>query len=164
MKVLPLPSPFARGRWKICSGGDTRLDALDTEFFWGEIARVHALLPMEERLVWRLCPTPGAAPKVLRQIRDRFASAEAFYDWGGGLVWLSLDSLEAGEDGGAVFIRALLRPVGGHATLVVASEGQRGKTDVFEPEDAALAALSRRVKANFDPQGILNPGRMREGW
>ena len=30
----------------------------------------------------------------------------------------------------------------------------------FEPQPEALAALSRRLKAQFDPRGILNPGRM----
>jgi glycolate oxidase FAD binding subunit len=34
---------------------------------------------------------------------------------------------------------------------------------VFEPEEGALAALTRRVKENFDPRGVLNPGRMFEG-
>jgi glycolate oxidase FAD binding subunit len=162
----PAPSiAFRAAALEALLGGGERLDALDTEFFWGEIARVHALLPKEEeRLVWRLCPTPSAAPKVVRQVRDRFPSAEAFYDWGGGLVWLSLDKSAAGEDGGAAFIRALLRLAGGHATLVVAPGALRSKIEVFEPEDAALANLGRRVKTNFDPQGILNPGRVREGW
>jgi glycolate oxidase FAD binding subunit len=31
---------------------------------------------------------------------------------------------------------------------------------VFEPQAEALAALSARLKAQFDPLGILNPGRM----
>jgi glycolate oxidase FAD binding subunit len=34
---------------------------------------------------------------------------------------------------------------------------------VFEPQEKALAALSRRVKESFDPKGILNPGRMWAG-
>ena len=34
---------------------------------------------------------------------------------------------------------------------------------VFPPESSALAALTRRIKGNFDPRGVLNPGRMYEG-
>jgi glycolate oxidase FAD binding subunit len=30
----------------------------------------------------------------------------------------------------------------------------------FEPQPEALAALSARLKAGFDPLNILNPGRM----
>jgi glycolate oxidase FAD binding subunit len=34
---------------------------------------------------------------------------------------------------------------------------------VFEPQEAALAALTRRVKESFDPNSVLNPGRMWAG-
>jgi glycolate oxidase FAD binding subunit len=33
----------------------------------------------------------------------------------------------------------------------------------FEPEAPALAALASRVKAAFDPLGVLEPGRMVAG-
>jgi len=43
---------------------------------------------------------------------------------------------------------------------VRASPADRAAIPVFEPQAGALAALSARVKEQFDPQGILNPGRM----
>jgi glycolate oxidase FAD binding subunit len=36
----------------------------------------------------------------------------------------------------------------------------RAAVDVFEPQEASLAALTKRVKEGFDPKGVLNPGRM----
>jgi glycolate oxidase FAD binding subunit len=39
----------------------------------------------------------------------------------------------------------------------------RASVDVFQPQEPALAALSRRVKESFDPHGVLNPGRMWAG-
>ena len=39
----------------------------------------------------------------------------------------------------------------------------RAAVDVFAPEPAGLAALSKRVKESFDPKGVLNPGRMWAG-
>jgi glycolate oxidase FAD binding subunit len=39
----------------------------------------------------------------------------------------------------------------------------RAALDVFEPQDAGLAGLTKRVKDSFDPAGILNPGRMWAG-
>jgi glycolate oxidase FAD binding subunit len=34
---------------------------------------------------------------------------------------------------------------------------------VFQPQEAGLAALAKRVKDAFDPKGVLNPGRMTAG-
>jgi glycolate oxidase FAD binding subunit len=39
----------------------------------------------------------------------------------------------------------------------------RASVGAFAPEAGALAALTRRVKEGFDPQGVLNPGRMWAG-
>jgi glycolate oxidase FAD binding subunit len=39
----------------------------------------------------------------------------------------------------------------------------RAAVEVFEPQEAAVAALTRRVKESFDPKGVLNPGRMWAG-
>ena len=39
----------------------------------------------------------------------------------------------------------------------------RAAIDVFAPQDAAVAALTKRVKESFDPKGVLNPGRMWAG-
>ena len=49
---------------------------------------------------------------------------------------------------------------GGHATLVRASDSLRAATAVFEPQPGPLAGLSRRLKEQFDPKGVLNPGKM----
>ena len=84
-------------------------------------------------------------------------------DWGGGLVWLSLDAGDAGPDGGAARVRAAMARAGGHSTLVVAPDATRAAAPAFEPVQGALAALSKRVKTSFDPNGVFNPGRMQEG-
>ena len=119
---------------------------------------------MRSAILWRLCPTPSAAAVVAADIRDHLSSAETFFDWGGGLVWLSLDAGEAGPDAGAGVVRAALKSRGGHATLIVAAGSRpRGRVSVFEPEEAALDDLTARIKDQFDPMGVLNPGRMREG-
>ena len=39
----------------------------------------------------------------------------------------------------------------------------RAAADAFQPQDAGLAALTKRVKEGFDPKGVLNPGRMWAG-
>ncbi len=86
----------------------------------------------------------------------RTLAVEAFYDWGGGLVWLT-----APPDS----VAAIRRAVGaqGHATLIRAPDDVRAVTAVFQPPPDPLMALTRRVKDSFDPKGVLNPGRLYAG-
>jgi len=79
------------------------------------------------------------------------------YDWAGGLLWIAVPDA---ADAAASVVRAAVRVVGGHATLVRAPASLRRELDVFEPQEPGLAALTKRVKASFDPKGALNPGRM----
>jgi glycolate oxidase FAD binding subunit len=157
------PSVAFRAAALASLGRAIRLEAADSARFWTEIGAVRPLLPAGGRIVWRVCPTPSAAPDVLAAVRRQLESAEGFYDWGGGLLWLSLDPVEASADAGAAVVRHAVRAAGGHATLIVAAEATRETVPVFEPEQPALAALSVRVKDSFDPRRILNPGRMQEG-
>jgi glycolate oxidase FAD binding subunit len=39
----------------------------------------------------------------------------------------------------------------------------RAAVDTFQPQDAGLAALTKRVKDGFDPKGVFNTGRMWAG-
>jgi len=105
--------------------------------------------------VWRVSMAPSQGHRMIDALR-REAGVNAFYDWQGGLIWLEM---AAGPEAAA--LRAMIRRFGGgHATLIRAGEPERASLDVFEPQPPALAALSARLKAEFDPKGILNPGRM----
>ena len=126
---------------------------------WREIRDVR-LLPEESAVVWRISTAPAAGPALLATLeRDR--ALDWLADWGGGLLWLAL--AEAGADGGADAIRAALAGPGGHATLVRGSPALRTAVPVFQPQAPALARLTARVKDSFDPERILNPGRMYAG-
>ena len=67
------------------------------------------------------------------------------------------------NDAGAAKIRSAVASSGGHATLIRAPTAVRAAIDVFAPQEAGLAALTKRVKEGFDPKGVLNPGRMWAG-
>ena len=138
-----------------------RLEQRDSEALWAQVGTAAPLLP-PDGLVWRIGPVPSEAAAVLDRVRARLGSAEGLYDWGGGLLWVALDAGEAGPDCGAAVVRAALGG-GGHATLLRAPEAARAAVQPFQPMAGALAALTRRVKAGFDPNGTLNPGRMQEG-
>ncbi|TCT06731.1 glycolate oxidase subunit GlcE [Aquabacter spiritensis] len=109
------------------------------------------------RAVWRLSTSPMAGP-VLAEAMMRALDAEAYCDWAGGLVWALMPAEAAEPDA----VREMLRPHGGHATLIRGTPAERAGA-VFQPLEGALDALTRRVKAGFDPLAILNPGRMHAG-
>ncbi len=159
----PEPSVLARTESVRALFGDghgidvDELHGRNSGAFWREVgeARFHAASP--EEIVWRLSVPPAEGAAVARRIAGELES-RAFYDWGGGLIWLALPP--GTEDAGAQTVRRALDPAGGHATLIRAPEEIRRRVPVFHPQPAGLAALNERVKRAFDPRGILNPGRM----
>jgi glycolate oxidase FAD binding subunit len=115
--------------------------------------------PGEERYVWRLSTAPSRGSEVGRALVEQ-AQADVLYDWAGGLIWAALPP---SDDAQAPLVRAIIAAAGGHATLIRAPAGVRAAVDVFEPEPPGLAALTKRVRESFDPQGVLNRGRMWAG-
>lgn len=138
-----------------------RLGAAASQILWTAIRDVAPLADPHENIIWKLSVAPTAGPQVAAAIAP-FYPCEPMFDWSGGLVWLAFDSgLASSADAGAAIIRrAIAENGGGHATLVRASDAIRARTPVFEPQPEALEALSRRLKAQFDPHGILEPGRI----
>jgi glycolate dehydrogenase FAD-binding subunit len=136
------------------------LERDETTEFWRQVRDVkHFATHSEaERVVWRLSVPPAASADVLERIEQTIPGARAFLDWGGGLMWVQLAPLDGTAH--ALLIRAALGASGGHATLIRAPASMRATTEVFHPQPVALAALSKRVKAQFDPANVLNPGRM----
>lgn len=118
-----------------------------------------ARLPAEDPPLWRISTAPAQGAEFARLIAAE-ANAELLYDWGGGLIWVALPPV---DDAGSASVRRAVKACGGHATLVRAPAAVRAAVDVFEPQEAALAALTRRVKESFDPNRVLNPGRMWAG-
>ena len=134
---------------------------------WREIRDAGAFLDDEDNLVWRLSVPPMDGAGVARAILAETGAetgGRVFYDWGGGLVWLSIPPGPGeNKDAGHEKIRNAVGSVGGHATLVRAETDVRSRVAVFEPQAGPLGDLTRRVKEGFDPNGVLNPGRMVEG-
>jgi glycolate oxidase FAD binding subunit len=139
----------------LIGGAASRLDGARSDDFWCRVRDAEPFGADPSRDVWRVSVAPLDGARLVAALPE----AEAYLDWAGGLVWLALP---AAPDGNAARIRQAKGP-SGHATLVRAAADVRARVAVFEPEPAPLAAVSRRVKASFDPLGILNPGRMVEG-
>lgn len=128
---------------------------------WKEIADA-AVFAGTDTIVWKLSVPPAQGAAVGARLAQEL-EGRCFYDWGGGGVWLEIPEV---EDARAEDVRRILKEtVGGdgHATLMRAPLAVRATEAPFQPLEPAVAALTARIKRQFDPQGIFNPGRMYEG-
>jgi glycolate oxidase FAD binding subunit len=118
-------------------------DALDNaDAFWEQIKeQQHHFFTGHDNL-WRVSLASDTPP----------LPGEWLYEWGGALRWFKTKAPAAD-------IRELAQKGNGHATLF------RGhpRDEAFQALAPGLMALHQRLKQAFDPQGILNPGRMYEG-
>ncbi|WP_298984821.1 glycolate oxidase subunit GlcE [uncultured Roseibium sp.] len=136
-------------------GPVTRIEEQDSRKLWQTIRDVRPFAGVDNP-VWRISVAPTVGPKLVEFLENEL-KINAFFDWSGGLIWLMcLDGLVNDQH-----IRAAVDAVGGgHATLVRAVPSIRSSVAVFQPQPAPLAALSKRLKEQFDPKGVLNPGRL----
>ena len=167
----PAPSVAARaeglGKGLADLGPAGELAHADTRALWREIRDVHPLVSLPALgpgcEVWRISAPPSEAAAITERIAGNLRTL-AFYDWGGGLIWLAVGALDdMAATKRAAIVRAAIGDAGGHGTLIRADAETRRTVPVFQPQPDALAGLTRRVKENFDPKGILNAGRMYAG-
>ena len=90
--------------------------------------------------LWRLSVPPTTTPLNL---------GATLIEWRGAQRWVWSVSP-------AAEIRAKIQAAGGHATAFRHND----QNDVFHPLAPALAQIHQRLKREFDPAGIFNPGRM----
>jgi glycolate oxidase FAD binding subunit len=133
------------------------LGTLESRAFWRDVRDVMPLSGARDTVVWKISCPPTEGPGIVGRIKVQQPSARAFYDWSGGLIWLSLPP---SADADRSIVRSALGSMGGHATLIRAAPNVRSSVPVFHPQPTALAALALRVKDSFDPKGLFNPGRM----
>ncbi len=120
-------------------GGEAVADAAG---FWADLREQRMDFFAGDEPLWRLSVPTVAAP--LRQ------PGRQLVEWGGAQRWLR-------SGAAAALIREAAIAGGGHATLF---RGGSKEVGVFQPLPPPLMNLHRRVKAAFDPRGILNPGRL----
>ncbi|OWQ86135.1 glycolate oxidase subunit GlcE [Roseateles terrae] len=92
--------------------------------------------------LWRLS-VPTTAPAMALH-------GEQLIEWGGAQRWVVTPMAPAQ-------LRDTVAAVGGHAVLFRAQDKSAG---VFAPLSPPLARIHRQLKAEFDPKGCFNPGRL----
>ncbi|MEZ5614210.1 MAG: glycolate oxidase subunit GlcE [Rhodocyclaceae bacterium] len=114
----------------------------DAAAFWESVREQRHARFAGEGALWRLSLPSKTAPLDL--------PGAQLIEWGGALRWLTFD-------GPATVVREAAARAGGHATLFRGGDRSAG---AFHPLPAPLMAIHRKLKRNFDPQGLFNPGRL----
>jgi glycolate oxidase FAD binding subunit len=127
-------------------GGD-KLEPTAAETLWRQLREQE--LPFflaGEQPLWRL-----ALPAVAQLNGEApFNCDDLLLEWNGGQCWLH-SALPADR------VREFAIKAGGHATLFRGGDKSCG---VFTPLAGPLLTLQQRLKKEFDPAGVFNPGRM----
>ena len=120
-------------------GGEVVADA---RAFWEGVREHSDAFFRGAEPLWRLAVPSTTPPLGL--------TGRGMIEWGGGLRWLK-------SEAPARELREAAGRAGGHATLFRAADKSPG---AFAPLDDVLLRLHRALKAELDPAGILNPGRL----
>jgi glycolate oxidase FAD binding subunit len=110
--------------------------------FWRDVREQQLEYFAGDVPLWRFSVPTNAPPLGL--------PGAQLIEWSGALRWLR-------SDAPAAQMRARARQLGGHATLF---RGPSPRQQVFTALSPALLAIHGRLKREFDPAGIFNPGRL----
>lgn len=122
--------------------GGENIDNAEADALWTSVReQTHPFFAGTSPL-WRVAVPSTAASLSIR--------APRMIEWNGALRWLRTDQ-------NVTQVRECARQAGGHATLFRGGDRSAG---VFTPLTAPIAAIHQRLKAQFDPAGIFNRGRL----
>ncbi|MGL4636237.1 MAG: FAD-binding protein [Beijerinckiaceae bacterium] len=123
--------------------------------FWSTIGNCSLGYESYYECIWRVSVPPSRGALLASEFENVF-----LLDWAGGLVWIGSIKADAKL---STKIHAAAARHGGHAMLVKAPADFRAVNPVFQPQTPILQKLQAGIKASFDPDGIINPGRMVAG-
>ena len=144
----------------LADGRFSHIEAEESRALWRAVGGAWAFAGSTAP-VWRVCAPPARAAALGARIRAAGAGS-LYYDWGGGALWVEGPET---PNAGAAAIRAALAAIAGegHATLVRAPAGLDTAVARLQPASRGVARLTQRIRAQFDPKGLFNPGRMGPG-
>ena len=130
-------------------GGERVADA-EASAYWQALREqtLPFFAPAPGAALWRLS-VPSTAPRL-------DLPGAVLIEWGGALRWLQVQDQAASAES----IRAAAARAGGSASRFRAPDGAHPAGGAFHPLAPAVLAIHRRLKEEFDPNRIFNPGRM----
>ena len=133
------------------------LDADRSGALW---RRIRDVQPLAEKPhdIWKVSCAPSDAPRVLAAL-DPGLDIRMIADWAGGLIWIAGKSPRIGPA-----LRDAVAGLGSGFAMLIRDVGMTRETIApFQPLSGPILELHRRVKASFDPLGVLNYERMHDG-
>jgi glycolate oxidase FAD binding subunit len=84
---------------------------------------------------------------------------DTMIDWLGGQRWLFTPANDRPQ--AAQRIRSVVQKAGGNTTLFIAAHAHSSRAEArFDAQNEPFKTIHQRLKAEFDPAGIFNPGRL----
>lgn len=143
MRVCLAGATAAVSAARVKLGGDL-MEVQAARGFW-ESLRDHQLEFFSSRPLWRVAVAPGTPALGL---------GPTLIEWGGGQRWMNSDL-------DPQLVRSVAKKAGGHATLFrPKTDGVLPEHGVFQPLEAGVLTIVQRLKHEFDPKGLFNPGRL----
>ena len=134
-------------------GAITAIAGDESAAFWRRQRDLTDFASDAEACVWRVLLPATKAAQVVAAIEG-----EVLYDWGASRIFIKT-SVE-GARRQANLLRSLAGQAGGSACLLRAPTALRLEVGTFQPRPMAYQDLAERVRTSFDPNGVLNPGKL----
>ena len=135
-------------------GAPDVIDTTESRKVWTEIRNARPLVIRPHFAIWRVSIPPSRGAKFYMECQK--AALHGYLDWGGGLAFLS----GPGNQATHLAVMELASAADGVWWLLRAPDSLRELVTTIPREDHPLAAIRRRLVQEFDPAGILNPGKM----
>jgi glycolate oxidase FAD binding subunit len=130
----------------------TVIEGEDSAVFWRRRRDLSDFAGDPLACLWRLLLPVSHAARVAAAV-----GGEALYDWGGSRIFLKTNEETVRTQGN--LLRSMVEQVGGTACLFKAPAGLRQAFGAFHPRPKAHQDLAERIRARFDPNNVLNPGK-----
>jgi glycolate oxidase FAD binding subunit len=141
------------GKYLQTMGPVTSMAGEESTAFWRRQRDLSDFASDPEACVWRLLVPVTNAARVVAATRG-----EVLYDWGGSQIFIKTSAEDARSQ--ATSLRTLAGEVGGSACLFKAPAALRLDLGTFQPRPRAYQELAERIRISFDPNSVLNPGKL----
>jgi glycolate oxidase FAD binding subunit len=144
IRLAGAPAAIETARNKL--GGELLSDLASAQY-WQDL-REQRLSFFSTPQLWRVAVAPATPALNL---------GPTLIEWGGGQRWIAADL-------DPQMVRRAAEQAQGHATLFRMGAGREApEQGVFHPLSPAVSTIVKRLKQEFDPKGVFNPGRLVAG-